>query len=158
MLKIFKKLFKVIVPIFLAVLCGSICGKLVFNSYDQKIIEDLNSKKIYLIQAGAYSDYDNMVNSTLLSNYVYYHDEDGLYKSIIGITLNKNNIEKITNTYNGKVIITEYYSNDNKLNNKINEYDQKIEKTIDNEEVKKLVLETLELYKDNDSTIIKVVS
>lgn len=158
MIKILKKLFKVTVPIFLAVLCGSICGKLVFNSYDKKIIEDLNGKKIYLIQAGAYSNYDNMVNNTLLSNYVYYHDEDGLYKSIIGITLNKNNIDKITNTYNGNVIITEYYSNDTNLNNKINEYDQKIEKTTNNDEIKKIVLETLELYKDNDSTIIKVVS
>ena len=158
MLKIFKKLFKVIVPIFLAVLCGSICGKLVFVSYDQKIITDLSGKKIYLIQAGAYSNYDNMINNTLLSNYVYYHDEDGLYKSIIGITLNKNNIDKITNTYNGNVIITEYYSNDTNLNNKINEYDQKIEKTTNNDEIKKIVLETLELYKDNDSTIIKVVS
>lgn len=157
MLKIFKKLFKVIVPIFLAVLCGSICGKLVFVSYDQKIITDLSGKKIYLIQAGAYSNYDNMINNTLLSNYVYYQDE-GLFKSIIGITLNKNNIEKITNTYNGEVIITEYYSNDQNLNNQINKYDKKIEQTTNTDEVKEIVLETLELYKDNDSTIIKVVS
>lgn len=157
MLKLLKKLFKVIIPIFLAVLCGSICGKLVFSSYDKKITSDLSSKKIYLVQAGAYSDYDNMVSNTLLSNYVYYQD-DGLYKSIIGITLNKNNIEKITNTYNGEVTITEYYSNDKVLNNKIKEYDQKLEKTTDTNQVKELVLETLGLYKDNDSTIIKVVS
>lgn len=152
-----KKLFKVVIPIFLAVLCGSICGKLVFSSYDKKIIEDLSSKKIYLIQAGAYSNYDNMVNNTLLSNYVYLKD-DGLYKSIVGLTLNKNNIEKITNTYNGEVIITEYYSKDKSLNKKINEYDKKIETTTNDTELKKIVLEMLELYKDNDSTIIKVVS
>lgn len=157
MTKLIKKLIKVVVPIFLAVLCGSICGKLVFTSYDRKIISDLSGKKIYLIQAGTYPNYDNMISNTLLSNYVYYQDE-GMYKSIIGITLNKNNIEKITSTYNGEVVIDEYYSNDQKLNSKINEYDKKIEQTTNNNEVKEIVLETLSLYKDNDSTIIKVVS
>lgn len=157
MTKLIKKLIKVVVPIFLAVLCGSICGKLVFTSYDQKIISDLSGKKIYLIQAGTYPNYDNMISNTLLSNYVYYQDE-GMYKSIIGITLNKNNIEKITSTYNGEVVIDEYYSNDQNLNSKINEYDKKIEQTTNKNEVKEIVLETLSLYKDNDSTIIKVVS
>ena len=152
-----RKLFKVVIPIFLSVLCGSICGRLVFSSYDKKIIENLNSKKIYLVQAGAYSNYDNMIKNTMLSNYIYYQD-DGLYKSIIGLTLDEDNIEKITNTYGGDVIITEYYSNDNNLNKKINEYDSKIKETTDNNEIKELVLGMLELYKDRESTVVKVVS
>lgn len=152
-----KKLFKVVVPIFLSVLCGSICGKLVFSGYEEKIIDDLSGKKIYLIQAGAYSNYDNMVNNTLLSNYVYYQD-DGLYKSIIGITLDKGNIDKIVNTYNGEVLVTEYYSKDNLLNKKINEYDNKIKDISDSSEIKKIVFEMLELYRDNDSTVSKIVS
>lgn len=148
-----KKLFKVVIPIFLSVLCGSICGKLVFSSYDKEITPHLIKKKIYLIQAGSYSDYDNMIKNTLLSNYVYYQD-DGMYKSIIGITLDKNNIDKITSAYNGEVIVNEYYSTDQNLNKKINNLDQLLKETNDNNEIKKIVLETLELYKNNDYHIL----
>lgn len=145
-----KKLFKVIIPIFLSILCGSICCKLVFSSYDKQIIKNLDNQKIYLIQAGAYSNYDNMVNNTLLSNYIYYQD-DGMYKSIIGFTLNKDNIDKIKKTYSGEVIVTEYYSKDQTLNKKISDYDNKIIETNDDNEIKNIVFEMLELYKDNDS-------
>lgn len=151
-----KKLFKVVIPIFLSVLCGSVCGRLVFSSYDKEIISKLDNKKIYLIQAGEYSDYDNMVSNTLLSNYIYYQD-DGKYKSIIGVTLDYDNINKIKDVYGGEVIVVEYYSMDQALNNKISSYDKKIEEATDNNEIKKIVFEMLELYKDNDSSIVKMV-
>lgn len=152
-----KKLFKVVIPIFLSIICGGICGKLMFSSYEQKITKDLKREKIYLIQAGAYSDYDNMVNNTLLSNYIYYQDE-GMYKSIIGVTLNKDNIEKIKSTYDGEVIVTEYYSNNLKINKQLKEFDNTLKNITTKEEIKEHVLKTLQLYKDIDTTIIKVIS
>lgn len=153
-----KKLKKVLFPIFLSVLCGSICGRLVYDIYNKKLDDDINGKKIYLIQAGAYSTYDNMVNQTLLSNYVYYEDEDGLYKSIIGITEDYDNIEKIKNTYQSDVVISEYYSKDKTLNEQIEEYDEKIKTTIEETEIKKLVLKVLTLYKDKNTTLIQIKS
>ena len=140
-----KKLKKVLFPIFLSVICGAICGRLVYSIYDKKLSDDINGQKIYLIQAGAYSTYDNMVNHTLLSNYIYYEDEDGLYKSIIGVTEDYDNIEKIKSTYKDNVLISEYYSKDKELNKKIKEYDEKIKKASNEEEIKKLVLEMLNL-------------
>lgn len=145
-------------PIFLSVFCGAICGRLVYQIYDKKIEEDVYGEKIYLIQAGAYSTYDNMVNNTALNNYVYYEDEDGLFKSIIGLTENYDNIEKIKNTYSGEVLISEYYSKDVELNKQIKEYDKKIEASTTKEEVQKTVLEMLSLYKDNDSTLMQITS
>ena len=152
-----KKLKKVLIPIFLSVICGAICGKLVYQIYDKKLDEDLNGEKIYLIQAGAYSTYDNMVSNTSVNHYVYYED-DGLFKSIIGLTETYDNIEKIKNTYNGEVLISEYYSKDKELNSKIKEYDKKIKNSNSNEEVKDIVLEMLTLYKDNDATLTQVQS
>jgi len=64
-----KKLFKIFLPIFLSILFGSICGKLVFSNYDVKIKQNFSGKKIYLIQIGAYSNYDNMVSNTLINKY-----------------------------------------------------------------------------------------
>lgn len=153
-----KKLKKVLIPIFLSVICGAICGRLVYQIYDKKLDDDLKGEKIYLIQAGAYSTYDNMVSNTSVNHYVYYEDEDGLFKSIIGLTECYDNIEKIKNTYTGEVLVSEYYSKDKELNLKIKEYDKKITKSTTDEEVKEIVLEMLTLYKDNDSTLLQVKS
>lgn len=146
-------------PIFLSVICGSVCGKIVYQVYDSNIEEDINGEKIYLIQAGAYSTYDNMVDNTSVNNYVYYEDDDGLYKAIIGITEDKDNIEKISKSYGEDVIVSEYYSKDQILNNKIKEYDEMISASENKEEIQKFVLEVLTLYKDNDnSTLVKITS
>ena len=148
---------KVLIPIFLSVICGSICGKLVYNIYDNNITNEIEGKKIYLLQAGAYSTYDNMVKNTLVNNYIYYEDYDGLFKAIIGITENYDNIEKIKNTYGKEIIISEYYSKNKELNNKIKEYDKKINISNNKEEIQKAVLEMLTLYKDNDDkTLVKI--
>lgn len=153
-----KKLFKLVLPIFLSVIFGGISANLVFSNYDQKITDNINGKKVYLIQSGAYSNYDNMVNNTLINKYIYYQDDDGLYKSVIGITENEDNIDKIKSTYTGNVIISEYYSNDTKLNNKIKEYDDILSNTTDDNKIKEITNKMLELYKDNDSTLIQIVS
>lgn len=153
-----KKLFKKVLPIFLSVIFGTICGKLVFSNYEDKITNTLNKEKVYLLQIGAYSNYDNMVNNTLVNNYIYYQDEDGLYKSVIGITQKEENIEKIKSLYQNEIITTEYYSNDKKLIKKLKEYDKILDKTTDNNEIKQIVKQSLELYKDNNSTLTKIVS
>ena len=154
-----KILKKILGPICLSILCGVVCGKLVYQVYDKDIKKDIDGRKIYLIQAGAYSTYDNMVSNTLVNNYVYYEDNDGLYKSIFGITEDFDNIEKIKNSYKGNVIVSEYYSRDKELNKKIDEYDSKLKSVTSSEEVQSTVLEMLTLYKDRDnSTLVKIES
>ena len=153
-----KRIKKVLMPCFLSVLCGSICGRLVYGAYDKKIERDFYGEKVYLIQAGAYSDYDNMVKNTSLNSYVYYKDEDGLFKSIIGLTEEKDNINKIKDTYGKEVIISEYYSKDEELNNKIKELDKIIKETTNKEEIQKTVLEILSLYKDKKATLTQITS
>ena len=142
----------------MSVICGSVFGHLVYNIYDGELESVVKGEKVYLIQAGAYSSYDTMVSNTSLGNYVYYEDDDGLFKSIIGITGNAGNIEKIKNTYDGEVIVSEYYSMDLELLKKIDEYDKKIEDSKDKDNTKKIVLDMLGLYKDKDATLKKIVS
>ena len=153
-----KKLKKIMIPIFLSIACGAICGKIVYNIYDKKLYNELSAEEIYLIQAGAYSNYDNMVSNTFLSNYVYYEDEDGLYKSIIGLTEDYNNIEKIKSTYKDDVVIRKYYSKDKELNKKIKEYDKKIKNTNDEKEIKQIISEMLSLYKDKNTILVQIDS
>ena len=152
-----KKLKRVLIPIVLSIICGSVCGKLVYDIYEPSVKEVVMGKKIYLVQAGAYSNYDSMVDNTLVNNYIYYEDKDGLYKAIIGVTEEYDNISKIASTYSGEVIVSEYYSMDSEMNKKIEEYDEKISGISDSDELKSVVLEMLTLYKDNeDNTLVKV--
>lgn len=153
-----KKLKKALISIFLSIVCGAICGKLVYGIYDKKIADDLTGERIYLIQSGAYSSYDSMVSNVLMSNYVYYEDTDGLYKSIIALTEDYNNIEKIKNTYSDNVLITEYYSKDNELNQKIKEYDLQLKMATDKEQIQEIIEKMLALYKDKNTTLTQITS
>lgn len=153
-----KRLKQTLFSILLSIICGSLCGKIVYGIYDKKIDKDLENEKIYLIQSGAYSSYDSMIKNVLMNNYVYFEDDDGLYKSIIAITQDLSNIDKIKNTYKDNVIVVEYYSNDLELNEKIKEYDIKLKNTSDKNEIKNIILNVLKLYKDKNDKLIQIKS
>ena len=89
---------KALVPIFLSIICGFLCARVVYKIYlgDTNLAYDGNL--IYLIQSGAYSTYDSMRANTISYDYVYY-EEDELFKTVIGVTKNKSNIDKIKKVY-----------------------------------------------------------
>jgi len=147
---------KAIIPIFLSIICGGICGRMVYKIYLGDSEMSLSGNVIYLVQNGAYSSYDNMKINTVGYNYVYF-EEDNLYKTVIGVTKNKNNIEKIKNFYSGDVVINEYYIDNIELNNKLNEYDDILLKETNEDNIKNIIVEMLNLYKDDKSTkLIKI--
>lgn len=153
-----RNIKKMLFSLLLAVFCGACCGRVVYSIYDKELVDDVGGNKLYLVQSGAYSSYDNMVSKTNVSNYVYFEDSDGLYKSIVGITGDSGNIEKIKNTYGGDVLVVEYYSNDRELNDRIREYDLQMKATGDGNEVKGLVDEMLALYKGKNRTLVQLKS
>ena len=148
-----ERLKKIFIPIFLSVICGSVCGRLLFGIYEEKAADTLSSNLIYLLEDSSYDDYDSMKASSI-SNYVYYED-DGKYSAIIGITKNKDNIEKIEKVYNKELNIKKYLLSNEEVIDKIDEYDKKIEGSTSDEEIRKMVLEMLELYRGRDD--IKMV-
>lgn len=153
-----KRIKSILIPIFLSIFCGGVCGRIVYGIYQKELDNEIKGEKIYLVQAGAYSTYDNMVSNTKINNYVYYEDTDGLFKSIIGITENYDNVVKIKKVYGKEVVINEYYSYDIVLNNKIKEYDKKLQSATSEEEIRSVVLEMLSLYKGNDAKLTQVIS
>lgn len=147
---------KAVVPIFLSILCGSLCGRVVYGIYlsDDKL--SFNDNLIYLIESGAYSSYDNMRTDTIGYDYVYYEEGD-LYKTVIGVTKNRNNIEKIKKIYGREVVVSEYYSNDSNLNDLLSQYDYSLLNETDVVKIKEIVIKMLNIYKDEDaSKLIKV--
>ncbi len=151
MKKLLKKIF---LPIFLSVLCGFLCGKLMFSIYEDKEKNILTSNVIYLLEDTSYNDYNTMKSSFVSNNYIYY-EENGKYNTVIAMTKNRDNIDKIEKVYNKDFKIVEYLLSDDEINNKLDEYDKKIGNTSDNDEIKLLVEELNGIYKGRDD--IKMV-
>lgn len=143
-------------PIFLSVLCGLICGRVMFSIYEEKGSSVLDSNLLYLLEDESYDDYDTMKASTINSNYMYY-EENGQYKAVIAMTKNKDNIEKIKNAYDKELEISKYLLSDEEINNKIEEYDIKLEDTTDKEEIRDITIDIINIYKElDDVKMVKI--
>ena len=151
-----KKIFKgVVVPIFMAIVIGFIFGKCVFGSYKSKLYETLRSSKLYLIENGEYETIDIMKEENINNNYIYYRDNDK-YKTVIGITKEYENIDKIKQIYDGETIVLEYFIPNGSVSMEQIEYDNVLKETDDIKEVREIVDNILELYRNNDN--IKLIS
>lgn len=150
-----EKLIKVIIPVFLSILCGYFCGKSVFLIYSEKDNFAFNENKVYLLEAGEYSSYDNMRANTMSYNYVYYED-NGKYKAIVGITRNKDNLEKILASYGNELVVTEYYLDDSNINSKIDEFDKQLLEENDSLKIKEIILNMLDVYREGETKLLKM--
>lgn len=152
-----NKLKKIVVPIFLSVFCGFVCGRLMFSIYEDKGSSILDSNVIYLLQDSSYSDYETMKASGVSANYIYY-EEDGKYNMVVAMTKNKNNIEKIKEVYGKDLKVTEYLLSDDSINDMIDEYDIKLGSTTDGEEIKKIIIDMINIYKDREDVKMAKIS
>lgn len=111
-----KKL-KSILVIVLTIMIGGVIGKFFYLRYEDEVSLEVLSEgnTIYLLQYGVYSSYENMMEAgSNITDYFYYQDKDG-YHIIIGITENKNNSDKIRDSYG---ITDNIYIKEVKINNK----------------------------------------
>ena len=138
-------------------LFGFVCGKLVYSVYDEEVESKLSSSRIYLVQNGKYTTYDSMREENSGNNYVYYMDEEG-YKTVVGITRDEANVEKIKKLYSDSVSVEEYYVSSELLNDKQNEYDLMLSNTDDVYEVRKVVDNILSLYRKDDTIRLVLVN
>ena len=146
-----KKLINsILVPILLAILLGYILGKYVYKEYKDNLYHNLRSSKLYLLENGEYTTIDNMKEANITNNYIYYKDNDK-YKTIIGITNNKDNIDKIKKLYNNNILVEEYYIETNNINKKQLEYEKVLSETNDTKELKNAIDSILDLYKTDEN-------
>lgn len=150
-----KKVLGIIIPVIISIIFGYVCGKFVYKTYRDNLYDNLKSKRLYLVQKGKYDSYDEMRENNNGNNYVYYQDEDG-YKTVVGITMYYDNVDKIKKLYSDKLEVSEYYVSNDFFNNKQNEYDDELTNTNDIYEVKEVVDNILNLYRSDDS--IKLIS
>ena len=156
MKKIIKKIVKgVFIPVFIAIILGYIGGVFVYKTYKDNLYDSLTSSRLYLIENGEYDSIDDMREENSGNSYVYYKDDDK-YKSVVGITKNYNNIEKIKSLYTDTLSVLEYYVASDILDSKQDEYEKRLNDTNDLKEVKEAVDNILNLYRNDDK--IRLIS
>lgn len=144
---------KYIFPAFLSVIIGVSLSFLIIKSYDNTslITVSANTKKVYFIQSGVYSDKQNMINSmTDFENYIY-SVENNLYHTFIGMTKSQNNANKIKEKYKQEGITT-YIVEKNITNSDfitiLKQYDDVLTKTDDTKTIKVIENQVLANYKE----------
>lgn len=151
-----KRIKRIVMPIFLSILCGFICGRLMFSIYEEKGEDILDSDMVYLLKDNSYNDYDSMKTSTLSNNYIYYED-DGKYNTIIAITKNRNNIDKIMRCYDKELVVMEYLLSDKDINSKLEEYDMELTEAKEEDDIKFIVGKMIDTYNSKeDVKMIKI--
>ena len=144
-------------PIALAVFCGFLCGRLMFSIYEEKGTTTLNSNIVYLLEDTTYSNYDDMKANTISTNYIYYED-NGKYNVVVALTKNYDNITKIEKVYNKELKVSKYLINDKGLVTTLEEYDKKLNNSNDNEEIKKIIIDMINIYKDKEDIKMAKIS
>lgn len=140
--RIFKR---IVVPIFLSILVGGVCGHIVYSIYIDSNDVVFSGKTVYVLQTGAYSNYNNMRANSLSNDYIYYEDA-GMYKTLIGITQDKDNIDKIKKAYGADIAVSKYLMDDNDLYNEIKLFDNHIKNEQDEKKINDLIISMLEKY------------
>lgn len=117
---------------------------LIFKKYNANENE---YKEYYILQVGAYSNYDNVIKNTRdLENYIIY-EEENLYKIFIGITGNKSIYDELVNIYapNIKTFKKVIKLKNEEIENKIENFDKIIENTNDLTKLNMIIKEELKI-------------
>jgi len=145
-----KTIKSFVLPVLISVVTGFVFAKVVYGIYQDNIDIRLSSSKIFLLKNGEYKTYEDMRKDNNYNNYVYYQD-DNIYKSIVGITNDEENVDKMKEIFTLPLEVEEYYIAEYLIDDKQKEYDLKLKNTNDDKEIKLLVDDILNIYKKNDS-------
>ena len=129
----------------IVMLMGIVFASFLLYKYKNKDKGIVNTETVYLIQIGAYQNYENVVKVTkTLPNYVII-EEDGTAKIIVGITKDNNNLEKLKQNYENIYIREEQIDNKEFLDY-LTKYDYLLNETNNNETIEEINHKVLNKY------------
>ena len=76
----------------------------------------------------------------------------------MALTKNYDNITKIEKVYNKELKVSKYLINDKGLVTTLEEYDKKLNNSNDNEEIKKIIIDMINIYKDKEDIKMAKIS
>ncbi len=151
-----KKIVGIMMPFLVSILFGYCSGKLVYNIYNDDMSDKFSSSLVYLLEGDTYLTYDGMRMDNSLDNYVYYV-EDGEYKTVFGITKNVDNVNKINKLYDNDLNVFKYYVSNDKLNDKQDLYDNMLNDSTLEEDIKVILNDILDMYKEDNTVRLVLI-
>lgn len=130
-------------------------GVYMFSQYDKENIENVSltsnyiNQKIYVFQYGVYSNKNNMINNLKNINYTY-QLIDNKYYVYVGMTKNKENIEKLKKyfkslSYN---IYLKEIEVDGEFVETLKQYDLLLDEAVTNESISTILSTTLAKFEE----------
>ena len=130
-------------------------GVYMFSQYDKENIENVSltsnyiDQKIYVFQYGVYSNKNNMINNLKNINYTY-QLIDNKYYVYVGMTKNKENIEKLKKYF--KSLSYNIYLKEIKVDGEfvetLEQYDLLLDEAITNESISTILSTTLAKFEE----------
>ena len=144
---------KYLLTILVALIVGFFLGNFLLKQYNDynSLTVSTETTELYFFQYGVYSNLENMEENTInLENYIY-KIEDNKYYVYIGLTGNKNNIDKLNKYFKSlgyDVIVKSYYISNQEFINLLNNFDEVIKNTEDSTVLSSIICQTLQKYEE----------
>lgn len=138
-------------------------GKFMLNQYDSEYelapVFNQNSDSYYFLRQGEYDNYEDMEKNMMGFDYYIYDVKDSKYLTYVGITKDYDNMMKIQGFFTnaGYIIYVDNISvNNEAFSVVIDQYDQMLRETEDNQTIKGICSQVLAKYEElvvnSDST------
>ncbi len=144
---------KYLFPVILSLCIGMLLAYTIINSYNNvdSLTVSKNAEEIYYLQKGVYSSKTKMEEGMSDFQHYIYNVEDNKYHTYIGISKNKNNINKIKEFYQNKgydtYIVTKITDNEEFLV-VLGQYDELLANTDDENALSVICNQVLAKYEE----------
>lgn len=143
---------KILIPLISAIAIGLILGLYVFSQYEK----DLNTisqedETIYILQAGVYSNEENVKKYTTKVNYYITHHDGNYYRVYVAITHNKDLVDRLEECFVSKG--NDIYVREQKINNLeylelLRQYDLLLQSSSGDDELLQIEKQVLSKYEE----------
>lgn len=141
-------------PFLFCVLLGGLMGKFMLDQYkvkEEEVSVAFASSNVYFIQQGVYSSIESMEENINNVAYYIYNENDGKYYAYIGMTLKKENAEKLKNYFKNigyETYIKEFTVNNASFLEVLQQYDLMLENTEDTNTISAICSQVLGKYEE----------
>lgn len=143
---------KNIFPVVLCILIGFFMGNFMFNEYDKKTSTvSLTGETLYFLQAGVFSNEEEMKKEMSNFSYYIYTKENNMYYSYVGIVKNKKNLEKLKEYFKSEgydIYVRELFISNISFITVLDQYEMLLEQTTDTKIIKSICNQILSKYEE----------
>lgn len=138
-----------------AVVVGFLMGKFMLNQYNSEYelapVFNQNSDQYYFLKQGEYDTFDDMEKNMMGFDYYIYEEKDGKFITYVGITKDYENMIKIQGYFTNAgytIYVTDVHFNNDGFSILMDQYDQMLRETEDNQTIKEICSQVLAKYEE----------